>query len=94
LDFIFRIYVLNNSSSLQYIIAMKIRVPPQAIPFMFFVNKVAVGQVLFRVLRFSCVNIVPSSPHTYISLIHHRLYIIILATDSVIDKDTLPLTIY
>jgi hypothetical protein len=68
---------------LQYIIAEEIRVPPQAIPFAIFVDKVAVGQVTFRVHRFPSVSIIPSVPHTNISLIYHRRCIILLETDSV-----------
>ena len=76
-DFTCRIYVLNKSSVLQYITAVEIRVPPKAIPFAIFVVKVTVGQVSFRVLRFSSVSIIPSVFHTNVSLIYHQRYIIL-----------------
>lgn len=76
-DFTSRIYALNKSGILQYIVAVEIRVPSKAIPFAIFVDKVAVGQVSFRVLRFSAVIIIPSVFHTNISLMYHRRYIIL-----------------
>jgi len=67
---------------LQYIIAVEIRVLSQTIPFAIFVDKVAVGRVSLRVLRFYSVSIIPLVLHTNISLKYHRRYIILLATDS------------
>jgi len=43
------------------------------------VNKEAIGLVFLQILQFQPVNMVPPPPHTHISFICHRYYIILFS---------------